>query len=628
MRSTCIVAASFLVLSLVLASCRGGSSVQSPPSSAPSIGSISPTTATAGGVGFDLFVNGRNFVSHSVVTWNGLPRPTTFFDGQTLFASIPASDIAAPGTAQVAAMNPSDAGGTSNAIAFSITAIRLNSIEPAAVRTGGPGFTLTVGGKGFQFGATVHFGGKELTTTFVNTGQLMAEVANTDIANPGVEEITVANPAPSTEVSNPILFASTAAGVGVTDRISVASDGSQANGDSGGAAMSANNRFVSFSSAATNLASGATTRNSTFLRDTCFGAPNGCTPTTVTIPVTNVQGTDIGATSVSADGRFVAFGPNSENSNGDVFVWDTCGGVLGGCRPSVTEASNGVSTDVSYAPVLNATGRYVAFTTVVFIATGPAAGFTQSGTVFVRDTCEGAKSGCTPSANEVSFDENGATLGFAFLAGISADGRHVAFVQGEDGGGNAVFVRDTCAGVANCTPASTRVSFDPAGNPFRGVRAASLSGEGRFVAFSGFETQGNRVGVFIRDTCLGALGGCTPSTTRVSVDSTGAPFVSDGQNPSISADGRFVAFELGGFDLFDATKHSQIVVRDTCLGATGCTPVTILASQAVDGTLPNGNSFSPFVSTGGSTVFTSGASNLVAGDTNGALDIFLARTEP
>lgn len=627
MRSTCIVAASFLLLSLVLAGCGGGRSTQSPPS-APSISSISPTTATAGGVGFDLAVNGMNFVAQSVVTWNGLPRPTTFFDAQTLSASIPASDIAAPGTAHVAAMNPSDAGGTSNAIAFSITAIRLSSIEPAAVRAGGPGFTLTVGGKGFQFGATVHFGGKDLTTTIVNTEQLMAQVANTDIANPGVEEITVANPAPSTEVSNSILFASTAAGVGVTERISVASDGSQANGDSGGASMSANNRFVSFSSAATNLASGATTGNSVFLRDTCLGAPNGCTPTTVTIPVTNVvQGTDVGATSVSADGRFVAFGPNSENSNGDVFVWDTCGGVLSGCRPSVTEASSGVSTDVSYSPLLNATGRYVAFTTVVF-ATGPAAGFSQSGAVFVRDTCQGATSGCTPSANQVSFDENGATLDFAFLAGISADGRYVAFVQGEGGGGNAVFVRDTCAGVANCTPASTRVSFDPAGNPFPGVGAASLSAEGRFVAFSGFETQANRLGVFMRDTCLGAPSGCTPSTIRVSVDSTGAPFVSESQNPSISADGRFVAFELGGVDPFDATEHSQIVVRDTCLGATGCTPVTILASQAVDGTFPNGNSFSPFVSTGGSAVFTSGASNLVAGDTNGALDIFLARTEP
>jgi trimeric autotransporter adhesin len=639
MRSRSIVAASFLVLSLVLASCGGGSSgqssspTQSPPSptpsSTPSISSISPTTATAGGVGFDLVVHGKNFVSGSVVTWNGLPQPTTFFDGQLLFASISAGNIAATGTAQVAAMNPSSGGGASNAVAFTVTAIRLNSIEPAAVRAGGPGFTMTVGGKGFQFGATVHFGGKELTTTFVNTGQLMAQVANTDIANPGVEEITVANPAPSAEVSNSILFTSMASGIGATERISVASDGAQANGDSGGASMSANNRFVSFSSAATNLGTGATTGYSAFLRDTCFRAPNGCMPTTVTLPVTNVvQGTLIGATSVSADGRFVAFSAISANRNLDVFVWDTCGGVLSGCQPSVTQASNGVSTESSYSPALNATGRYVAFTTVVFTAGGPAAGFSQSGAVFVKDTCQGAKSGCSPSSNQVSFDENGATLDFAFLAGISADGRYAAFVHGEDGEGVAVFVRDTCAGVANCIAVSTRVSFDPAGNPFQRVGAASLSAEGRFVAFSGLEAQANRVGLFIRDTCLGVLSGCTPSTTRVSVDNTGAPFVSDSQNPSISADGRFVAFELRAFDRFDATQHSQIVIRDTCLGATGCTPVTILASHAADVTLPNGNSFSPFVSTGGSAVFTSGASNLVAGDTNGALDIFVARTGP
>lgn len=625
------------IVSLVmLAGCGGGASsaVNNPPppsppppthTTSPTITSIFPTTATAGGVGFDLAVNGKNFVSDSVVTWNGSPRPTTFFDGQTLSASIPESDITAPGTAQVTAMNPST-GGASNAVTFSITAIRLNSIEPAAVRAGGSGFALTLDGKGFQLGAAVHFGGSELTTTFVNTGQLTAQVMDTEIANPGVEEITVTNPSPSTEVSNPILFASTTASIGVTERVSVASDGSQANGDSRGASMSANSRFVAFVSAATNLASAGTTGNSAFLRDTCFNASSGCTPTTITFPVTDlVQGTDIGATSVSADGRFVAFGPNSENSNGDAFIWDTCRGVPSGCQPSVTEASDDGPSDVSYSPLINATGRYVAFTTVNFIATGPAAGFSQSGEVFVRDTCQGAGSGCAPSTNQVSFDEKGAPLNFAFLAGISADGRYVAFVHGEDGGGEAVFVRDTCAGVANCTPVSTRVSFDSAGNAFEGVGAASLSAEGRFVAFSGFEAQANRAGLFLRDTCLSALSSCTPSTTRVSVDNMGTPFVSDSQNPSISADGRFVAFELGRFDAFDATEHWQIVLRDTCVGAVGCNPLAILASQAADGTPPNGNSFSPFVSTDGSSVFTSGASNLVAGDTNGALDIFLAR---
>jgi hypothetical protein len=148
------------------------------------------------------------------------------------------------------------------------------------------------------------------------------------------------------------------------------------------------------------------------------------------------------------------------------------------------------------------------------------------------------------------------------------------------------------------------------------------------VAFSGFEAQANRLGLFLRDTCLGAISGCTPSTTRVSVDSTGAPFVSDSRNPSISADRRFVVFELGGLDMFDGTGRSQIVFRDTCVGAAGCAPVSFLASQAADGTAPNGNSFTPFVITNGSAAFTSGASNLVAGDTNGKLDVFLVRTKP
>ena len=103
--------------------------------------------------------------------------------------------------------------------------------------------------------------------------------------------------------------------------------------------------------------------------------------------------------------------------------------------------------------------------------------------------------------------------------------------------------------------------------------------------------------------------------------------MSDSQNPSVSTDGRFVTFELGGFDPFDSAWHLQIVVHDTCAGAAGCTPVTLLVSQPADGTPPNSRSFGAFISMGGSfVIFTSAASNLVAGDTNGALDIFLART--
>ncbi len=80
----------------------------------PTTTSISPSSATAGGAGFNLTVNGTNFVDgQSTVTWNGTPRTTTFVSATELTAVIDAADIAAPGTADVGvtttgAANPSN----------------------------------------------------------------------------------------------------------------------------------------------------------------------------------------------------------------------------------------------------------------------------------------------------------------------------------------------------------------------------------------------------------------------------------------------------------------------------------------------------------------------------------------
>ncbi|MBI3693655.1 MAG: SBBP repeat-containing protein [Acidobacteria bacterium] len=84
------------------------------------VASLSPASATAGGAGFVLTVNGSSFVSTSVVRWNGDARLTTFVSSTQLRAFIPASDIAAPGAAQVTVLNPAPGGGSSGALAFSI----------------------------------------------------------------------------------------------------------------------------------------------------------------------------------------------------------------------------------------------------------------------------------------------------------------------------------------------------------------------------------------------------------------------------------------------------------------------------------------------------------------------------
>jgi hypothetical protein len=97
---------------------------EEPPSSSnpvPSLSTMTPTSATAGGGGFTLTANGSGFNSASQVRWNGQDRSTTFVSSTQLRAAIPASDIAAAGTAQVTVFNPSPGGGTSAAQIFTIT---------------------------------------------------------------------------------------------------------------------------------------------------------------------------------------------------------------------------------------------------------------------------------------------------------------------------------------------------------------------------------------------------------------------------------------------------------------------------------------------------------------------------
>jgi hypothetical protein len=87
--------------------------------SAPTLNSLSPPSATAGGAGFPLTVNGSGFASTAEVRWNGSPRTTTFNNSGQVTAAIPATDIAVMGSALVTVVN--SLGGTpSNALPFTI----------------------------------------------------------------------------------------------------------------------------------------------------------------------------------------------------------------------------------------------------------------------------------------------------------------------------------------------------------------------------------------------------------------------------------------------------------------------------------------------------------------------------
>jgi hypothetical protein len=88
----------------------------------PTTTGLSPASATAGGPAFTLTVNGSNFVSASVVRWNGSDRTTTYVSSTQLTAAILASDIVTAGTATVTVFTPAPGGGTSNPQTFTTSA--------------------------------------------------------------------------------------------------------------------------------------------------------------------------------------------------------------------------------------------------------------------------------------------------------------------------------------------------------------------------------------------------------------------------------------------------------------------------------------------------------------------------
>src|SRR4029077_12481296 len=91
-----------------------------PPPPPPTLSALTPSITPAGGSAFTLTVTGSNFVSGSVVRWNGAGRTTSFTSSTQLTAAIAAADIATPGTAQVTVANPD--GAVSHALTFTIPA--------------------------------------------------------------------------------------------------------------------------------------------------------------------------------------------------------------------------------------------------------------------------------------------------------------------------------------------------------------------------------------------------------------------------------------------------------------------------------------------------------------------------
>ncbi len=323
--------------------------------------------------------------------------------------------------------------------------------------------------------------------------------------------------------------------------------------------------------------------------------------------------------SVSADGRYVAFESVARNLAGvdlnpyhDIFVHDRQSGTTERVSVNLLGAE---ANGESYLPSISADGRCVAFQSN---ATDLVGGDTNgSMDVFVRDRLSG-------TTERVSVDSGGAEGNFSSSqASISADGRYVAFqsvannlVVGDMNGSDDVFVHDRQSGTTE------RVSVDSGGaegDDSSGYHGLSISADGRLVAFEAYASNlvaGDTNGVsdvFVHDRQSG-------TTERVSVDSLGAQGNDRSYHPSISADGRCVAFGSWATNLVggDTNGAYDIFVHDRQSGTTERASVDSLGVQG------NDESDAPSSSADGRYVaFRSHASNLVGGDTNGAADIFV-----
>jgi Tol biopolymer transport system component len=266
----------------------------------------------------------------------------------------------------------------------------------------------------------------------------------------------------------------------------------------------------------------------------------------------------------------------------------------------------------SFAPAISADGRYVAFDSY---ASNLVRGDTNGvGDVFVRDLATGTTARVSLNSHETQGNDH------SDGPAISADGRHVAYVSiasnlapGDTGGFWDVFVRDRSAGTTRQVSVS---SHEVPGNDDSGGPA--ISANGRYVAFDTLASNlvkgdtNAAYDVFVRDLATG-------TTRRVSVDSHEVQGDAPSADPAISAGGRFVAFAsdahlVGG----DTGEIGDVFVRDR---ATGTTHRVSVSSHEIQG---NGHSGSPVISADGRYVaFSSAATNLVRGDTNGTVDLFV-----
>lgn len=500
---------------------------------------------------------------------------------------------------------------------------------------------------------------------------------------------------------------------GVTELVSVATNGACANDTSRGSTLSPDGRFVAFTSAASNLTADDTNGiPNVFVRD----MQSGTTTLASVGAVPNGAASSSESPEITPDGRFVAFYSTATNlvpgvtTASEIYVRDLLAGVTTWASTNARAISHMGANGFSCNHAISTNGQYLAFEictnsnvpTNSFILyynlqTGVTETVSTNAVNPIGANQDKRSLSMTPDGQSIAFvaNTNGGSCvylwnaaagtnflvsgiptagGNSFWPDVDPTGRYVVFLSTDigytanSGGIAAVVLRDTQAGTITLVNRGTNssglpvnptavpamsanggtVAFespwanldgrnfqsdvfafdltntasqlisvrDPAlasvtPNGPSSLWSGSLSANGRYMAFSTWANNvapgdtNDCINVFVHDLITGA-------NVLVNVTTNGLPGNNLSTEPSISADGRYVAFTSAATNLIsgDNNSSSDVFVRDLQAGTTK------LVSVSTNGGVGNGDSYLPQISTDGRYVlFCSAAQNLASGST-------------
>ncbi len=173
----------------------------------PALNLLSSIQAIAGSGDLNLTLNGANFRDQAVVTFNTHAVPITASNANSLTVTVPAVELANPGTFAVQVTHADD-GQQSAVTNFTVLhpppVIPNNGLNPGDTMEGNGPFVLTVSGQHFQMGAVIRWNGAGLITQATIARDLTATVPGASVQNAGNATVTVSNP--DGQVSNGVVF--------------------------------------------------------------------------------------------------------------------------------------------------------------------------------------------------------------------------------------------------------------------------------------------------------------------------------------------------------------------------------------------------------------------------------------